>query len=185
MAELKLRRNIEIALAAVALLWVIFLTDWFLPADFRLYGLRPRRVDSLPGILFFPFLHANVQHLAGNSGVLLVLLAVSLSLNRIWTLEALVIIILGGGAGVWVFGKPNTVHIGASGVIFGLIGFLVFIGLFQRRWKTLAVSLLVAALYGGVLLTLFLYTPGISWSGHFWGFAAGVFAAWLMRKSAP
>ena len=182
MAEFQLRRNIEISLAVVALLWVIFLADWFMPADFRLYGLRPRRVDGLAGIVFSPFLHADFRHLLSNSGALLVLLAVALSLDRKWTAEAVAIIILCGGGGVWLFGRPNTVHIGASGVIFGLIGFLVFIGLFQRRWKTLAVSLLVAALYGGVVLTLFSYASGVSWSGHFWGFAAGVLAAWWLRK---
>lgn len=185
MPEIKLRRNIEIALAVVVLIWAVFLADWFLSADLRLYGVRPRRVDGLAGIFFFPFLHADLRHLAGNSGALFVLLAMSLSLNRIWTAEALLIIVVVSGGGVWVFGKPGTVHIGASGVVFGLIGFLVFIGLFQHRWKTLIVSVLVATLYGGVALTLFRYTSGISWSGHFWGFVSGVLSAWWLRKSEP
>ncbi len=128
-----------------------------------------------------PFLHANATHLGANSGALVVLLTVSFTYSRIMTLEAITTIIFAGGLGVWIFGHPQTVHIGASGVIFGLIGFLLFIGIFRREWKAFFFSLLSFFLYGGALLSLLVYVPGISWSAHFWGFGSGVLAAWWMR----
>jgi membrane associated rhomboid family serine protease len=178
----RLYGNILIAFGIVALLWAVHLIDLFLPMNLKSWGLVPRSVNSLPGIVAYPFLHGDFRHLISNSGTLFVLLAVSLSLSRIMTIEALVIIILLSGAGIWIFGAPNTIHIGASGVIFGLIGFLLFIGVFQKRWNTLLFSVIVFFAYGGVLWSLLSYQPGISWSGHFWGFVSGVAAAWWMRN---
>lgn len=176
-------RNVQAALLVVALVWAVFFLNAVFPVDFRRYGVVPRQADGLWGIILAPFLHGSLNHLVANSGPLFALLAVSLSFSRGITAAALAVIVLIGGFGVWVFGKPHTVHIGASGVIFGLIGFLVFIGIFGRRWKTLVLSLVVFFAYGGVLMTLFIYMPGVSWSSHFWGFAAGVMAAWWLSRS--
>jgi len=178
----KLFQNIQIAFAAVAILWAVYLFDWVWPGNLKVYGLRPRDFDNLSGIIYYPFLHGSFKHLIGNSGTLLVLLIISLSLSRKMTGYAILIIIFAGGGAVWLFGKPNTVHIGASGVIFGLMGFLLFIGIFQKQWKPLVFSLVVFFAYGGVLISLFTIVPGVSWSGHFWGFISGVMSAWLMRN---
>jgi membrane associated rhomboid family serine protease len=96
-------------------------------------------------------------------------------------LIAILIITLLGGGLVWVFGTANTIHIGASGLIFGLIGFLLFSGIFRREWTALFVSLAIGFFYGGALLSLLSVVPGISWSGHFFGFLAGVMAAWWTK----
>jgi len=176
-----LSRNLQTAFLAVAALWVVFFANYLIPADLRLYGIWPRQVDGLSGILFCPFLHANFRHLIANSFGLFFLLFLSLSLSKKMTGMALVIIVLLGGGGVWLFGRPTAVHIGASGVIFGLLGFMLFVGVFQRRWKALAFSLLVFLLYGGMLMALFMHRPGLSWTGHFFGFLAGVIAAWTTR----
>lgn len=181
---MKFARNIQWALLLVLILWGIHFLNSLLPLDLRAYGIRPRQTDGLEGILFMPFLHANVTHLAANSGALVVLLTVALTYSRIRTFAALATIILFGGLGVWVFGQPRTVHIGASGVIFGLIGFLLFIGIFRREWKAFFITLIAFFLYGGALLSLLVYVPGVSWSAHFWGFGAGVLAAWWMRTPA-
>ena len=93
-----------------------------------------------------------------------------------------IISILGGGL-VWIFGKANTIHIGSSGIIFGLIGFLMFIGVFRREWRALAASAVIFFLYGGALLSLFYTLPGISWEGHFFGFLSGVLAAWWTKST--
>ena len=179
----KLFQNIQIAFAIVAVLWLVHIFDWICPGTMKIYGLRPRDSKHLLGIVYYPFLHGSFKHLIGNSGPLLVLLIISLSLSRKMTGCAIFIIMFGGGGAVWLFGKPNTVHIGASGVIFGLIGFLLFIGVFQKKWKPLVFSLIVFFVYGGVLISLFTIVPGVSWSGHFWGFISGITAAWLMRNS--
>jgi membrane associated rhomboid family serine protease len=179
----ELARNARIALLAVALMWAVFFLNTLFPPDFRQYGVVPRQAEGLWGIFLAPFLHGSLNHLTANSGPLFVLLAVSLSFSRMLTTQALGAIVVIGGMGVWVFGRPHTVHIGASGVIFGLIGFLVFIGIFGRRWKTLVLSLVVFFAYGGAIMTLFIHMPGVSWSSHFWGFAAGVLAAWRLAQS--
>lgn len=82
---------------------------------------------------------------------------------------------------VWVFGRSNTVHIGASGIIFGLIGFLMFMGIFRREWMALVCSIVIFIFYGGALLSLLFYVPGISWTGHVFGFFTGVLAAWWTK----
>jgi len=177
----KISQNIQIALVIVALLWLVYMVNLVLPLDLRLYGLRPRRIDSLWGIAFMPFLHSGFDHLIANTGALLVLLSVSLSFSRKLTFVALLMIMLVGGAFVWLLGKDNTVHIGASGIIFGLIGFLMFLGIFRGEWKALVLSMAVCFFYGGALFSLLYHTPGISWTGHFFGFLTGVLAAWWMR----
>jgi membrane associated rhomboid family serine protease len=149
----------------------------------RRYGLRPRQLDSLAGVVFTPFLHVDLRHLIANSGILVVLLTVSLSFSRKLTLGALWIIILVGGGLVWLSAKGGTIHIGASGVIFGLIGFLMCLGIFRRDWKALIISLAIFLLYGGALQSLLIYVPGISWTGHLFGFISGVLAAWWMRAA--
>ena len=163
------------------MLWLVFFFNLAVPIDLRLYGLRPRQLDGLVGILLTPLLHVDLRHLVANSGILFVLLAVSLSFSRKLTFKAIGIIILVGGGLVWLSGKEGTIHIGASGVIFGLIGYLICLGLFRRDWKALLISLTTFVLYGGALQSLFIYVPGISWTGHLFGFLSGVLAAWWTR----
>ena len=174
--------NVEIAAICVALLWGVFFLSLVLPFDLRNYGIRPRSLSGLPGLLLAPFLHAGFRHLISNSLALAPLLFFSLEYSRKLTVEAVLSIALIGGGGIWLFGKSHTVHIGASGIIFGLIGALLAIGLFRREFLALVVSLVVASYYGWALSSLFVVLPGVSWTGHFFGFAAGIFAAWLTRQ---
>jgi membrane associated rhomboid family serine protease len=178
---MKIGRNIQFAVTAIIILWLVFLLNLVLPIDLRIFGILPRHTHGLPGILAAPFLHGNIQHLTANTGALFILLAVSLTYSRSQTLKAILVIILLGGAMVWLVGKPGAVHIGASGVIFGLTGYLMFLGLFRRNWKAVMISVVVTLFYGGALYSLLVYVPGISWSGHFFGFLSGVLAAWWVR----
>ncbi|UCG06555.1 MAG: rhomboid family intramembrane serine protease [Desulfobacterales bacterium] len=178
-----LQQNMQLASGAVILPWLVYCINRFLPFDLRLYGLRPRHLDGLWGLVCSPFLHMNLGHLIANTGALFVLLTVALSFSRKLTFIAIVIIAILGGGLVWVFGKGHTIHIGASGIIFGLIGFLMFIGVFRREWSALAVSAAIFFLYGGALLSLFYALPGISWEGHFFGFLSGVLAAWWTKSA--
>ena len=178
---MRMRQNLKTALTAVATLWMVYYIDFFLPIDLRLYGLRPRQLDGLAGVVFMPFLHIDIRHLTANSGILFVLLTVSLSFSRKLTWGALLIIIIVGGGLVWLSAERGTIHIGASGVIFGLIGFLMCLGVFRRDWRALVISLAIFLLYGGALQSLLIYVPGISWTGHLFGFISGVLAAWWTR----
>ena len=193
---MKMQKNLKIAAAAVAVLWLVFFINHVTAIDLRLYGLRPRHLEGLLGILLAPFLHVDVAHLIANSGAFFVLLTVSLWFSRRLAIKALLIIIVMGsgvifgligflmflGGLVWLLGGSNTVHVGASGVIFGLIGFLMFLGAFRREWTALVISAAVLLLYGGALQTLLIYMPGTSWPGHIFGFISGALAAWWTRK---
>lgn len=176
-----LLKNLKIALAAVAVLWVVYLLNFMIAADLRLYGLRPRHLNALWGIFAAPLLHVDLRHLIANTGAFFVLLVVSLSFNRALTAKALLIIVVVGGGLVWLFGSSNSIHIGASGIIFGLMGFLMFLGVFRREWTALGFSVAIFVLYGGAILSLLTYVPGISWGGHFFGFISGVSAAWWTK----
>jgi len=171
-------QNIRFAAAAIAILWLVYCLNLILAIDLRLYGIAPRQISGLWGIPAAPFLHGDLQHITANSGVLFVLLAVALAYNRARAIKAVLTIMLLGGAMVWLLGRAGTIHIGASGVIFGLIGYLMCLGLFRRNWKAVLISLAVFLLYGGALYSLLTYVPGISWSGHLFGFLSGVAAAW-------
>ena len=166
----------------VSIPWLVYLINSVVPVDLRLYGLRPRHIDGLWGIICAPFLHVNYSHLIANTGALFVLLIVALAYSRMLTFTAIVIISVFGGGLVWIFGKENTIHIGASGIIFGLISFLIFIGLFRREWRALAVSVAIFVLYGGAILSLLDDIPGVSWEGHAFGFLSGVLAAWWTKS---
>jgi membrane associated rhomboid family serine protease len=178
---MNLSQNIRIAFGFIAILWAVYFADLVLLIDLRQFGIIPRHVVGSGGIAAAPFLHVDSQHLIANSGVLFVLLMVSFSYSRSLALKAITFIWILSGGMVWLFGKGGVVHIGASGIIFGLIGFLMCLGLFRRDWKALLISIVITILYGGALYSLLIYIPGTSWSGHVFGFLAGMLAAWWLR----
>ena len=179
---LKHQENLKFALMAAILPWAVFGLNLALPVELRSYGIRPRIVQGLWGIPLAPLLHLNLTHLMTNTSALFVLTLVSLSFSPRLTGIALLIITVMGGGLVWLLGQSGTVHIGASGVIFGLLGFLMFSGIFRKEWLALVLSIALFMLYGGALLSLFTVSPGISWIGHISGFGCGVVAAWWSRN---
>jgi membrane associated rhomboid family serine protease len=178
-------------LTFVALLYLVQLIDQLMNHSLDTNGIRPGETDGLWGIIFAPVLHANWQHLMANTIPLLVLgfLMTLAGLSRfVW---ATVIIWILGGFGTWVIGNVGsscgpTDHIGASGLIFGYLAFLIVFGLFVRRVWDIILGLAVLFLYGGVLLgamPVLHQCGGVSWQGHLSGAVAGVVAAYLL--SAP
>ena len=176
---------LKISLLATASLWVVFGLNLLLPVDLLNYGIVPRRLSGLIGIIASPFLHLGLWHLVANTSAFFVLLALTLSLGGRQAAVALTVIVLAGGLGVWLVGG-RAIHVGASGVIYGLIGFLVLYGFLARQWKALAASILVLFLYSGALYGLLAPRPGVSMSGHICGFLAGLLAAKLIApKDEP
>jgi membrane associated rhomboid family serine protease len=144
------------------------------------YGIRPRTLAGLSGIVFSPFIHANLAHLVANTVPFLVLATmVALRGLREFFLVTGLVMVLGGGA-VWLFGRPFSVHIGASGLIFGYLGFLLARGVFERSLTAIVLSLVTLFLYGGAIWGLLPLTPGVSWEGHLFGFLAGIVAGRLL-----
>lgn len=170
----------------VVLLWLIELWDSLTGHRLDDNGIRPLETDGLLGIVFAPLLHSDWQHLMVNTGPALVLgfLMTLAGLSRFIFATAIVWIL--GGLGTWLIGdagapagvEPN--HIGASGLIFGWLTFLIVFGFFTRNIWEIVIGVVVLLLYGGILLGVLPGTPGVSWQGHLSGAVAGVVAAYLL-----
>jgi membrane associated rhomboid family serine protease len=166
----------------VALLWAIEVLDRILPGNFESHGVRPRSDDGLQGIAFAPLLHGDWGHLIANSIPLLILgFLLALSGMRTFFITTAIIWIV-GGAGVWVVAGSNTIHIGASGVVFGWLVFLIVRGVFARSLGQIALGVVVFMAYGTVLLGVLPGDPGVSWEGHLFGAIGGAIAAWFARN---
>jgi len=145
------------------------------------FGIRPRSLDGLDGVLLAPFLHGGLAHLANNS-VPFVLLGVLTFLGGLRNFVVTTVLsLLAGGLGVWLLGAPNSVHIGMSGLIFGYLGYLLLRGYFHRSAGAIVVSVVLLVLYGGTLWGLLPVQAGVSWTGHLFGFLGGAFSAYLLR----
>ena len=170
------------ALAAfVALLWAVQVVNWIIGYGFNpAFGLIPRHVSGLDGVIAMPLLHGNFAHLMANTPPLLVMggLLVATATRALLAVNA-VVIGLGGGL-VWLFGS-SAIHIGASGLVFGWFGFLVARGIVDRSPVTLGAALLVGFLYGSILWGVLPGQPGVSWEAHLFGAIAGAAAAFLVQ----
>lgn len=177
----RITQELPLVALFIAAIWLVFLADRVLPLE--LYGLVPRQFSGLIGIVTMPFLHADFQHLLNNTiplTVLLLLLAGSRADSRL----AVLLIIVLGGVLLWLFGRSYSLHIGASGLVFGLASFLMVSGLLERRLVPMLISVLVAFTYGTSLLAgLVPWQPGVSWDGHLFGGLAGAIVAWLLVRN--
>jgi membrane associated rhomboid family serine protease len=176
-------RGVQIA-GFTGVLWLVFLIDWFATADLSKWGLIPRQLHGLWGIVCSPFLHANLSHLVSNTIPLIVLLGIVLATQRRgW--EIVVEIIVLGGVLLWIFGR-SAVHIGASGLVYGLIAYLLVAGFRQGKIVPAVAALVVGFLYGGTLIFGVLPSVGleVSWDGHLLSAVAGGLLAYLSTSSA-
>lgn len=146
------------------------------------FGIRPRSLSGLAGILFSPFLHGGFRHLIANTVPFLTLgwLVMLRRIQDFWEVTTVTIVI--SGLGVWLLGAPNSVHLGASGLVFGYFGFLLTRGYFDRRIDSIALGILVLALYGGLIWGVAPWQRGVSWEGHLFGLIGGGLAAWLLAE---
>jgi membrane associated rhomboid family serine protease len=148
----------------------------------QLGGIVPRRWDGLDGIVFAPFLHGDFNHLYGNCAPLLLTGTFVLAAGGKRFLAVTAFIALTSGLGVWLTGSPNTVVIGASGIIFGYLGYLLVRGIVERSWWGIAVGLLIGLLYGVQIPGVLPGDARVSWQAHLFGFLAGIVAAALFRR---
>lgn len=158
------------------------IVDYFLGGALNQYGIRPRTLDGLYGIAYAPFLHGDFTHLISNTLPFLVLgwLILLEGVGHFFVVYLVSSVV--AGLGTWIIGSSGSVHIGASGVIFGFLGYLLLSGFFQRSLRSILISVIVGALYGGCLLGVLPGRPGISWEGHLFGFIGGILAARIYRK---
>jgi len=177
-------------LLLVVAIWVAYLFNLNYNLQLEELGLRPHSIEGLIGILTMPFLHENLEHLFSNTVPLLVAggFLFYYFKNLTWIIYAVVWIM--SGSILWFIGQEGTNHIGASGVVYGLVFFLLVSGLIRGNRNLAAVALLMVFLYGGLMWGLFpeyvrLVGQNISWEGHLGGAVAGVFMALVLKKKGP
>ncbi len=164
----------------VMVLWVVYWVESRFNINFNTYGIYPRTLEGLRGIIFSPFIHGSLKHLFNNSVPLFVLSAALFYFYRQIRWKVLLLGLLFTGLATWVIGRPSL-HIGASGVVYMLVAFLFFKGIFSKQFQLTALALAVVFLYGGLLWYVFPVNPEISWEGHLSGFFVGLVFAFLFK----
>ncbi len=177
------QESVKILLGIVALMWLIELISSLFGQPFNRFGIRPRSISGLSGIIFAPILHGSITHLASNTIPFLVLGFFVMLKGLPQYIKTTAIIWLIGGLGTWLFGGPNTVHLGASIIIFGYLGYLLASAYFERSLSTLLVAIVVGVLYGTMIFGVLPITKGVSWQGHLFGLLGGVLSAQLGSKN--
>ena len=165
----------------VLLIWFLELVDsLILSGSLDTLGVQPRTLVGLRGILFMPFLHNGFGHVLANTIPFFILgwLVMLGGIPQFFVVVAVTMIV--SGLGAWLFGSSNSVHIGASGLVFGFLGFLITRAYFERSLVSIALALFVFVLYGGILLGALPLQSGISWQGHLFGFVGGALAAYML-----
>lgn len=166
----------------VLVIWLVFWFEIRFGFDFNHWGIYPRSFEGLRGVLFGPFIHADMKHLANNSLPLLILTTALLFFYRQNALKILVYGLLLTGVLTWLMGRPAN-HIGASGVIYMLFGFLFFKGILAKHLRLIALSFSVVFIYGSMLWYVFPIDRYVSWEGHLSGLITGAFLALIIRKN--
>lgn len=173
-----------VPLFAILLIWTVFWLELRFGVNFNNYGIFPRRLSGLQGVLFGPFIHGSIEHLYNNTIPLAIL---TLALYYFYQKSATKIMVLGmliAGILTWIIGRPSY-HIGASGVIYVLASFIFFKGIFTRYYRLIALSLAIVFIYGSMLWYIFPIEEGISWEGHLSGFLTGLLLARIVKTKIP
>jgi len=175
-------RGLVLVAAMAAVMWIVEIADQIDDGRLERHGIVPRSTDGLEGVAFAPFLHAGWDHLIGNTLPFLILGAAIAFGGVARVALVTVIVVVVGGLGTWLVAPANTVHIGASGLVFGFAAYLMARGFFSRSFVQIGIGLVVVAIWGTTLLNGLAPADGISWQGHFFGAVGGVLAAWLLDR---
>jgi len=184
MEEESFKFNVDVILYPLVFVLAIWTTFWFeirFGFDFNHLGVYPRTMKGLAGVLFSPFIHGDLKHLWHNTLPLLIL---SMALFFFYPRNAWKVLVLGvlfTGGFTWLFGR-SAHHIGASGVIYMLFGFLFFKGLVAKHFRLIALSFVVVFIYGSLIWYTLPVDPKISWEGHLSGLVVGAVLAFLVKK---
>jgi membrane associated rhomboid family serine protease len=178
------RHAVTVTAGFVLLLWLLELLDLLFGLDLARLGVYPRELHGLAGILAAPLVHGSWLHLISNSFALLVLGSVLLYGYPRTALPLLVLTWLGSGLCVWLFGRASY-HFGASGLTHGLMFFIFVSGILRHDRLSIALSMIVFFLYGGMVWTVFPTEPGVSFESHFFGAVMGLAAAFLFFGRDP
>lgn len=174
----------------VVFFWVLFFANEVYQWNLHMYGVHPRSIEGLVGIVAMPFLHGDFSHLFSNTIPFIVSATFLFHFfeRKGWTIFFLIWLI--SGLGIWVVGAERSVHIGASGLVYGLVAFLMTSGFIRRNKNLMALAFILVFLYGSMVWGLFpqyswFHEMNISWEGHLFGAIAGVALAIIYRKEGP
>jgi membrane associated rhomboid family serine protease len=176
--------SVAVPLLFVSLMWLVELCEKEFRLDFTSWGILPRTVSGLRGILAGPFIHGDWNHLINNSIPLLILGTALFYFYREVALRVGFLSFLLAGLYTWISAR-SAYHIGASGLVYALFGFLLISGFLRRYIPLIALSFLVAFLYGSLIWGVLPWKKEVSWEGHFWGLFIGIVLAIFYRKKGP
>ena len=177
--QFSLAKAVRLSAMMVGVLLLVKAVEILLRLPLGQWGILPRTVAGLPGIIFSPLLHASLSHLAANAVPLFVLLVLLLSHRAYHPWRTLALIWGLSGLGTWLIGRGHAVHLGASSIIFGLAAFLIVAGFQMKSWRSAATAIFVFLFYGGIFYGALPHAGPISWEGHLCGALAG---AWTARN---
>lgn len=175
-------------LLVIVIMWAVFLIDRHFHLDLYKYGVKPQTVEGIKGIFLMPFIHGqrDFSHIINNSVPTFMLLGALIYFYREIAIYVVLFIWLGAGFLLWYLAiNTQSYHIGMSGVIYGLFGFLFISGFFKKYLPLQAISLAVAFVYGSMIWGIFPMEQGVSWEGHLSGFLVGAIVAVAFRKKGP
>jgi membrane associated rhomboid family serine protease len=181
MAPTSILGSAAIPLRFVFLAWLVFLLEISYGWNFSGLGIEPRSISGLLGIFFAPLLHGDFYHLLSNTIPLLFLGTMLFYFYGRIGQTVFIRAYFWTNISVWLFARP-TIHIGASGVVYGLAFFLIFFGIFRRDFVSLVISIVTICMYGGVFYGILPTNPNISWESHFSGALVGIFTAINLRN---
>jgi membrane associated rhomboid family serine protease len=179
----ELKTQVIIIGVFVTIFWVLeFVNQVFFGDRLDFFGIIPRNIIGLRGIIFAPFLHGDFPHLIANTFPFIVLAWFVMLQNTRDFFFVTIITMLVGGLGVWLIAPSRSVTVGASILIFGYLGFLLLRGYFQKNLPSILLSFIVLFLYGGLIWGVLPSNPHVSWQGHLFGFLGGILAAKMISQ---
>ncbi len=187
MSKIKKKEIFSILFVPIILLiiiWGVKIIEYLFGLSFANYGVFPQKISGLKGIFLSPFIHKDFKHIINNSYPLLILISILFKFYKKIALQLLIWLYLISGFWLWIIGRP-AFHIGASGLVYALAGFLFLSGLIRKNRSLSAISLLVMFLYGSMIWGILPIEKTISWEGHLAGFLAGLLVAVFFKKEGP
>jgi membrane associated rhomboid family serine protease len=176
-----LRHSFIFAFFFVAVFWLVRIIETIFGFDLYQWGILPRHIHGLWGILFSPFIHSDFNHLISNTVPFFILLFVLVYFYRSLSYRIFFLLYFLSGLCVWLGGRESF-HIGASGIVYGLVAFHTVSGIIRNDLRLLIISAIVIFLYGGLVWGILPLKPEVSWESHLWGAASGVMLAYYYRR---
>lgn len=178
--------SIVIPVSIIIIIWLVKFIEYMLNTHFDFLGIYPQKIEGLTGILFAPFIHADIKHLYANSIPLFILSTALFYFYREIGFRIFIYIYLTTNIWVWIIARPAW-HIGASGIIYGLAAFIFVSGIIRKHTRLMALSMFVLFIYGGLIWGIFPNNiqQEISWESHLMGFIAGIVFAIYYKNEGP